>query len=156
MDEFFLWVADKFLAPCTSAAYSGYNVSDLSAISNEMAKILDHAGRAQKFAFLSYLSTWEPPKHEKQRAIVLEWARYRNHSRTRSLTKKSDVNTRCARISRTQLQMFGPQNTQVLATGWTITYSGARTTANCHTTEGAQSDLDISGVSYSRRDGSAS
>jgi hypothetical protein len=39
MDEFLLWVADQFLAPCASPAYAGYNVSDLVLrFSKEMAK----------------------------------------------------------------------------------------------------------------------
>ncbi|MCU1275442.1 MAG: hypothetical protein JWO48_2873, partial [Bryobacterales bacterium] len=116
MDEFFLWVADKFLAPCTSAAYAGYNVSDLVLrFSNEMAKILDHRRPGAKFAFLSYLSTWEPPKHEKPDGrLLLEWAPISQSFAHSIVDKKSDVNTRLRTNFEKQLQMFGPQNTQVL------------------------------------------
>jgi hypothetical protein len=116
MTEFFLWVADKFLSPCASPAYAGYNVSDLVLkFSKDMAKALEELRPGAKFAFLSYLSTWEPPRHEEPDGrLLLEWAPI-FQSFTHSIAdEESTINTRLRTDFETYLRLFGPENTQVL------------------------------------------
>jgi hypothetical protein len=114
--EFFLWVADQFLAPCSSPGYAGYNASDLVLrFSKEMAQTLDHARPGARFAFLSYLSTWEPPIHEKPDGrLLLEWAPISQSFAHSIADNESAVNTRLRTNFEKQLHMFGPENTQVL------------------------------------------
>ncbi|MFN7997497.1 MAG: DUF4838 domain-containing protein [Bryobacteraceae bacterium] len=116
MHDYFLWVADKYLSPCSSGPYSDYNVSDLVLrFSKEMALTLDQLRPGAKFAFLSYLSTWEMPRHEKPDArLLLEWAPI-SQSFTFALTdKRSAVNFGLRARFEEQLKLFGPANTQVL------------------------------------------
>lgn len=116
MTEFFLWVADKFLSPCASPAYADYNVSDLVLrFSKEMAKTLEELRPGARLAFLSYLSTWALPRHEKPDGrLLLEWAPI-FQSFTRSIAdKESTINTKLRTDFEAQLRLFGPANTQVL------------------------------------------
>src|SRR5207244_1954359 len=76
LNEIFLWAADKFLEPCSSPAYRDYSASDLVlAFSNRIASVLRESRPQARFAFLSYLSTWQPPRKEKAGpGVLLEWA----------------------------------------------------------------------------------
>jgi len=116
MHEFFLWVADQFLSPCASPDYAGYNVSDLVLrFSKEMARTLDQIRPGARFAFLSYLSTWDPPKFEKPDGrLLLEWAPISQSFAYSFVDKESVVNTQLRTNFEKQLHMFGPGNTQVL------------------------------------------
>ncbi len=66
MNEIFLWPADNFLKPCTSPEYRDYSIPDLIlSFANRMTQALRQSRPQASFAFISYLSTWQPPKLEK-------------------------------------------------------------------------------------------
>lgn len=116
MNEFFLWPADKFLSPCSSPQYHDYSVSDLILwFDNQMLKTLSQLRPSAKFAFLAYLSTWEPPKHEKPLpGLMLEWAPIFQSLGYALDDPASPVNGEYRRNFEALLKMFGPANAQVL------------------------------------------
>lgn len=116
MNEFFLWPADRYLAPCSSPEYRDYSVSDLILwFDKQMLETLRSVRPEAKFAFLSYLSTWEPPRHEKPiPGLVLEWAPM-NQSFAHALDDSaSAANAEYQKDFGTLIQMFGAENSQVL------------------------------------------
>jgi hypothetical protein len=116
MNEFFLWPADTFLAPCTSPQYGDYSVSDLVMwFANQMLMTLHESRPQAKFAFLSYLSTWEPPKHEKPMlGLILEWAPMFQSFAYSLNDPRSQTNAEYRKDFEALLKMFGGENTQVL------------------------------------------
>ena len=116
MDEFFLWPADEELPQCTSPLYRDYSVSDsVLWFSNEMAKTLHQVRPQAKFAFLSYLSTWEPPKHVKpSQGLILEWAPMEQSFAHALDDPTSPTNARFRNYFEANLEIFGPANSQVL------------------------------------------
>lgn len=116
MSDFFLWPADKFLSPCNSPAFRDYSVSDLvMSFANQMLATLRQARPEARFAFLSYLSTWEPPKHVKPMpGLVLEWAPMFQSFAHSLDDPASFTNTEYRGDFEALLKMFGPENSQVL------------------------------------------
>jgi hypothetical protein len=116
MTDFFLWPADRFLSPCNSPAFQDYSVSDLvMAFANQMVATLRNMRPEARFAFLSYLSTWEPPRHVKPSpGLILEWAPM-FQSFAQSLDDPlSPSNVEYRRDFESLLKLFGPENSQVL------------------------------------------
>lgn len=116
MHEFFLWPADEELPHCTSPEYRDYSVSDsVLWFSNEMARTLHQSRPQAKFAFLSYLNTWEPPKHVKpSQGVILEWAPMQQ-SFVHALDDPTSLsNTKFRNYFEAYLRIFGPANSQVL------------------------------------------
>lgn len=116
MTDFFLWPADRFLSPCNSPAFHDDSVSDLvMSFANQMVATLRSTRPEARFAFLSYLSTWEPPKHQKPApGLVLEWApmfQSFGHSMEDPL---SSANVEYRRDFEALVRLFGPENSQVL------------------------------------------
>lgn len=116
MNDFFLWPADTYAAPCPSPQYADYTVSDfVMRFSNQMLTTLRESRQRAKFSYLSYLSTWEPPKHERPLpGLVLEWAPI-SQSFAHSLDDStSQTNAEYREDFEALLKMFGGENTQVL------------------------------------------
>ena len=116
MNEFFLWPADRFLAPCSSPQYRDYSVSDLILwFDNQMLKTLRQSRPNARFAFLSYLSTWAPPQHEKPLpGLTLEWAPIFQSLAFSLDDPASSANAEYRMDFEALLKMFGPANSQVL------------------------------------------
>jgi hypothetical protein len=116
MTDFFLWPADRFLSPCNSPAFREYSVSDLvMAFANQMVATLRSTRPEARFAFLSYLSTWEPPKHERPaQGLILEWAPMFQSFAQSMDDPLSSTNREYRRDFEALLKLFGPENSQVL------------------------------------------
>jgi hypothetical protein len=116
MTDFFLWPADKFLSPCNSPAFRDYSVSDLvMSFANQMVAALRKTRPEARFAFLSYLSTWEPPKHVKPApGLILEWAPMFQSFAQSMDDPLSVTNTEYRGNFEALLKLFGPENSQVL------------------------------------------
>jgi hypothetical protein len=116
MNEFFLWPADTYLAPCTSPQYVDYTVSDLVMwFANQMLMTLHESRQQAKFSFLSYLSTWKPPNHERPLpGLILEWAPMFQSFAYSLNDSRSQTNAEYEKDFETLLKMFGGENTQVL------------------------------------------
>jgi hypothetical protein len=116
MNEFFLWAADKFLEPCPSPRYRDYTASDLVlSFSNRIANVLRESRPQARFAFLSYLSTWQPPKNVKAGpGILLEWAPMFQSFAHALDDPGSEVNAEYRKDFEELLKEFGAANSQVL------------------------------------------
>ncbi len=116
MNDFFLWPADKFLSPCNSAAFRDYRVSDLvMSFANQMLATLRETRPTARFAFLSYLSTWEPPKHEKPApGLILKWAPMFQSLGHSLDDPASSTNLEYRHDFEALLKLFGAENSQVL------------------------------------------
>lgn len=117
MDEFFLWPADKVLARCMSPQYRHYTVSDLVMwFANQMLVTLQQSRPRARFAFLSYLSTWEPPMYERPLpGLVFEWAPMFQSFAYSLDDPRSRTNAEYRGDFEAFLKMFGGENTQVLS-----------------------------------------
>jgi hypothetical protein len=116
MTDFFLWPADKFLSPCDSPGFHDYSVSDLvMCFANQMVATLRSTRPEARFAFLSYFSTWEPPRHVKPvPGLMLEWAPMFQSFADSLDDSRSSTNAEYRRDFEALLRLFGPQNSQVL------------------------------------------
>jgi hypothetical protein len=116
INDFFLWPADKFLSPCTSPAYRDHSVSDLILwFDNQMLSTLREARPHARFAYLAYLSTWEPPKHERPApGLLLEWAPIFQSLSQALDDPASAQNTKDRENFEALLEIFGAANTRVL------------------------------------------
>lgn len=116
MNEFFLWPADEVLAPCTSPQYRDRAVSDLVMwFANQMLVTLQQSRPQARFAFLSYMSTWGPPKHEKPLpGLIFEWAPMFQSFAYSLDDPRSRTNAEYRSDFESFLKMFGGENTQVL------------------------------------------
>jgi hypothetical protein len=116
MNDFFLWPADKYLSPCNSPAFHDYSVSDLViSFANQMVTTLRATRPQARFAYLSYLSTWEPPKHEKPApGLILEWAPMFQSFAHSLDDPASSTNMEYRRDFEALLKLFGPENSKVL------------------------------------------
>ncbi len=116
MNDFFLWAADKYLAPCRSELYKNYSVSDVVLwFSNQMARTLREVRPQGRFAYLAYLGTEEPPENIKpESGVFLEWAPIRQ-SFAKSIDDPSSALSRDYRRKlERNLQIFKASGTQVL------------------------------------------
>ena len=116
VNDFFLWPADKFLSPCTSAAYRQRSVSDLILwFDNQMLAALRTARPEARFAYLAYLSTWEPPQRERPApGLILEWAPIFQSLSHALDDSTSTQNARDRNNFEALIRIFGAPNTRVL------------------------------------------
>ena len=116
MKDFFMWPADTFLSPCNSPAFRDYSVPDLvMSFANQMVATLRTMRPEARFAYLSYLSTWEPPKREKpEPGLILEWAPMFQSFAHSMDDPQSPANVEYRRDFEALLKLFGPENSQVL------------------------------------------
>ncbi|HZP02833.1 MAG TPA: DUF4838 domain-containing protein [Terriglobia bacterium] len=116
INDFFLWPADKFLAPCASARYRDYSVSDLVLwFANQMLATLRQSRPQARFAFLSYLSTWNPPTRERPSpGLILEWAPMFQSFAHPLDDPASTTNAEYRGDFEKLLSIFKPENSQVL------------------------------------------
>lgn len=116
MRQFFLWPDDENLPDCSSPQFRDYRVSDLTLnFSNEMNKLLQSRRPGAEFAFISYLRTWDPPRHVKpDPGVTLEWAPM-NQSLGQALNDpNSPVNARMRNQLEQYLKLFPASTAQVL------------------------------------------
>ena len=116
MTDFFLWPADRFLPLCNSPAFRDYSVADLvMSFANQMLATLRRTRPNARFAFLSYLSTWEPPKHVRPApGLILEWAPMFQSFAHSLDDPASGANVEYRRDFEALLRLFGSENSQVL------------------------------------------
>jgi hypothetical protein len=116
INDFFLWPADKFLSPCTSPAYRNHSVSDLILwFDNQMLAALHEARPQARFAYLAYLSTWEPPKRERPApGLLLEWAPIFQSLSHALDDPASAQNAKDRKNFEALLEIFGASHTRVL------------------------------------------
>jgi hypothetical protein len=115
-NEIFLWPADEFLKPCTSPQFRDYSVPDLIlSFANRMAQTLRQSRPQAKFAYLSYFSTWEPPKQEKPgEGVMLEWAPMFQSFGAAIDDPGSALNAEYRKDFEALVKLFGGARTQVL------------------------------------------
>ncbi len=116
MNEIFLWPADDFLKPCQSPLYRDYAVPDLIlSFANRITQTLRGSRPDARFAFLSYLSTWQPPRKEKPaEGVILEWAPMFQSFGAAIDDPASAANADYRASFEELLQLFGGERTQVL------------------------------------------
>ena len=116
MNEIFLWPADEFLKPCASPQFRDYSVPDLIlSFANRMAQTLRQSRPQARFAYLSYFSTWQPPKQEKPaEGVMLEWAPMFQSFGAAIDDPRSAANAEYRNDFEALVRLFGGARTQVL------------------------------------------